>query len=57
MWKEAWAEIFKGSALEGRDIEDVWNEYKQSEFASLSTHAENGTSPLLEKYDVRGRVK
>ena len=52
-WKEAWQEIFKGSALEGRDIEDVWKEYEKSEFAALSTHAENGTSPLLEKFDVR----
>lgn len=54
MWKEAWAEIFKGSALEGRDIEDVWKEYEASEFAALSTKTgENGTSPLLEKFDVR----
>lgn len=54
MWKEAWQEIFKGSALEGRDIEDVWKEYEKSEFASLSTKvSENGTSPLLEKFDVR----
>ena len=54
MWKDAWAEIFKGSALEGRDIEDVWKEYEASEFASLSTKvSENGTSPLLEKFDVR----
>ena len=52
-WKEAWQEIFKGSALEGRDIEDVWKEYEKSEFAALSTHAENGTSPLLEQFDVR----
>ena len=57
MWKEAWAEIFKGSALEGRDIEDVWKEYEQSEFAALSTHGENGTSPLLEKYNVRSKAE
>lgn len=56
MWKDAWAEIFKGSALEGRDIEDVWNEYANSEFATLSTHGENGSSPLLEKYDVRKKA-
>ena len=58
MWKEAWTEIFKGSALEGRDIEDVWKEYAASEFAALSTGTgENGTSPLLEKYDVRGKAR
>ena len=56
-WNEAWAEIFKGSALEGRDIEDIFAEYKESEFAALSSHRENGTSPLLEKYDVRRYTK
>jgi len=56
-WKEAWAEIFRGSALEGRDIDDIYAEYAASEFASLSTLSENGISPLLAKYDVRRCVK
>ena len=57
-WKEAWAEIFKGSALEGRDIEDIYAEYAASEFATLSTGTQNGApSPLLSKYDVRRRAK
>ncbi len=55
-WKEAWAEIFKGSALEGRDIDDIYAEYAASEFATLSTKTENGTSPLLSKYDVRRNI-
>jgi len=56
-WKTAWAEIFKGSALEGRDIDDIYAEYAKSEFAALSTKGKNGTSPLLEKYDVRRNTK
>ena len=56
-WKEAWAEIFKGSALEGRDIDDIYEEYTKTEFATLSTKVENGTSPLLSKYDVRRCAK
>ena len=57
-WKEeAWAEIFRGCALEGRDIDDIYAAYANSDFASLPTGTENGVSPLLEKYDVRSRVK
>ena len=57
-WKEAWAEIFKGSALEGRDIDDIYAEYAASEFATLSTLRRNGEeSPLLQKYDVRRYTK
>ena len=56
-WKQAWAEIFKGSALEGRDVDDIYAEYAASEFATLSTKAEGGTSPLLSKYDVRRYTK
>lgn len=52
-WKKAWAEIFSGSALEGRDIDNIYAEYAASEFASLSTLRNDGESPLLEKYDVR----
>jgi hypothetical protein len=56
-WKEAWAEIFKGSALEGRDVDDIYAEYAASEFAGLSTKAADGISPLLAKYDVRRNTK
>ena len=56
-WKEAWADIFRGSALEGRDIDDIYAEYAASEFAVLPTVPENGPSPLLSKYDVRRLTK
>ena len=52
-WKQAWADIFKGSALEGRDIDDIYAEYAASEFATLPTGTHRGPSPLLSKYDVR----
>ena len=57
-WKEAWAEIFRGSVLEGRDIDDIYAEFAASEFAGLSTRRANGEeSPLLRKYDVRRYTK
>ena len=52
-WSKAWKEIFEGSALEGREIDDVFSDYLQSEFATLSTRTQKGSSPLLSKYDVR----
>lgn len=56
-WKKAWEEIFSGSALEGRDIDDIYAEYAKSPFASLTTGTENGPSPLLSKYDIRRCAK
>jgi len=56
-WKDAWAEIFRGTALEGRGIEDIYAEYTKSEFAALSAVRSDGESPLLAKYDVRRRAK
>jgi hypothetical protein len=56
-WKKAWAEIFKGSKLEGRDIDDIYAEYASSEFATLSTRVRDGVSPLLSKYDVRRNTR
>jgi len=56
-WNEAWADIFRGSALEGRDIDDIYTEYAASEFAFLPTGTENGPSPLLSKYDVRRYIE
>ena len=55
---KAWPEIFKGTALEGKTIDEVWNMYKDSQFATLSTKSSNGNpSPLLAKYDVRAKLK
>ena len=56
-WDKAWAEIFKGTPLEGKNIDEVFDIYKTSEFAKLSTKRSNGKVPLLEKYDVREKVK
>lgn len=56
-WKTAWLEIVKGSELEGKDIELIWQEYADSEFAKLSTKGKNGTSQLLKKYPVREYYK
>jgi hypothetical protein len=56
-WNQAWAEIFEGSELEGKSIETVWNEYAKSEFATLSSKSVFGMSKLLNKYDIRGRLK
>lgn len=56
---KAWPEILKGTELEGKTIDEVWEMYKNSQFAILSTKATStGTSPLLQKYsDVRTKLK
>ena len=56
-WSEAWAEIFKGSALEGREIDDIFAEYAASEFALLETGKKEGISPLLSVFDVRKNAR
>lgn len=56
-WKDAWLEIVKGSALEGKDIEEIWQEYEGSEFAKLSSKGRKGTSQLLNKYPIRDRYE
>lgn len=55
-WDEAWQEIFSGSALEGRSIDDVWNEFAASDFAYLSADTSYGSSELLSRYDIRSRL-
>ena len=56
-WDKAWADIFKGSPLEGKTIDEVFEMYRTSEFAKLSTKNSGGKVPLLEKYNVREKVK
>jgi len=57
-WKKAWEELFKGTEFEGRSIEDVWKEYAESEFASVSSYSDSEiTSELISKYDVRTKAK
>lgn len=56
-WDKAWAEIFKGTPLEGKTIDEAFAIYKSSDFGRLSTKVSNGVVPLLQKYDVREKVK
>jgi hypothetical protein len=56
-WKSAWAEIFAGSALDGRDIEEIYAEFAASEFALLETGKKEGVSPLLSVFDVRKNTR
>lgn len=56
-WNDAWADIFEGSELEGKNIEIVWQMYSSSEFAALSSRAQFGSSPLTRKYKIRERLK
>ncbi len=59
-WNEAWAEIFDGTELQGKSIEEVWSMFESSEFAKLSARGIAtivGSSALLKKYDIRGRLK
>ncbi len=56
-WDQAWQVIFAGTDLEGKTIDQVWAIYAASDFARLSTKNSNGRVPLLEKYNVREKVK
>lgn len=56
-WDAAWKEIFSGTGLEGRKINEVWKEYSKSDFASLYAVSDGKSSPLLEKYDIRKKGK
>lgn len=55
-WNEAWQEIFAGTALAGKTIDEVWEMYTGSDFAYLSSYADNGgTSELLSRYNIRAK--
>lgn len=57
-WATAWAEILRGTKLEGRDIDSIFNEYANSEFAKISSKGVAGNSPLIRKHkDLRSRLK
>jgi len=56
-WDQAWAEIFKGTDLEGKTITEAFEIYKNSEFAKLSAKRSGTVSALLGKYDIREKVK
>lgn len=56
-WDRAWAEIFRGSALEGKSIDEIFEMYRSSDFARLSTLAQvDGASKLQERYGVREKA-
>ena len=56
-WDEAWADIFTGTDLEGKTVDEVWELFKNTDFAYLSTSTSGGhSSALLDAYDVRERL-
>ncbi|MCR5599982.1 MAG: hypothetical protein K6G33_04485 [Ruminococcus sp.] len=60
-WRQAWKEIFRGSKLENRDIDDVWSEYfyRDTRFSNGDAKAPaiGEKSPLINEFDIRGRLK
>ena len=53
-WDDAWAQIFAGTALEGKTADEVWAMYTASDFANLSSYGMHGeVSDLLQAYPVR----
>ena len=57
-WSAAWAEIFTGSALEGKSIDEVWNMYTADSFSTAyaRTSSFGGVSPLNSVYNVRAML-
>lgn len=56
-WDKVWTSLFKGTSMEGKTIDEVWDIYAKSDFAHLSTETkEPGQSELLKKYNVRKYV-
>ena len=57
-WDRAWEEIFKGTRAEGMTVDQVWQEYIESDFAYLDSHAERGQlSDLLSSYGIRDKIR
>lgn len=56
-WDAAWQEIFEGTELAGKSIDEVWEMYAASDFAYLSSEAESGErSALLSRYAIRSKL-
>ena len=56
-WSQAWTQIFSGTDLEGKTIDEVWAMYAASDFAFLSSYSDNGQpSELISKYDIRTKA-
>ncbi len=52
-WDQAWKKILSGSSLADFSIEEVWQMYQASEFATLSSLRREEKSALLTKYQLR----
>lgn len=52
-WKRAWKKIVSRTDLDGKDIEEIWKMYENSEFATLSSLGRDTESDLLTKYPLR----
>lgn len=46
-WDMAWKRIFKGSALEGKTIDEVWTLFTESDFAWIPSYSEQGKKSKL----------
>lgn len=55
-WNEAWQQIFLGTEVEGKSIEEVWNLYMTSDFAFYSSLSNGDISDLLSVYPVRDKL-
>jgi len=57
-WDKAWAQIFKGTELEGCSIDKVWDWFQSAPFAKAGASAPIGQkSELIEVYNVRNEIK
>ncbi|MCR5600316.1 MAG: basic secretory family protein [Ruminococcus sp.] len=57
-WDKAWEQIFAGTQLSGKTIDEVWDMFADSDFAYCSSYGNyGGTSELLGKYPVREKLK
>ena len=60
-WRQAWKEIFRGSKLENRDIDDVWSEYfyidTRFSDGDAKAPAIGERSPLIEEFNIRSKLR
>ncbi|MBR6403030.1 MAG: hypothetical protein IKS48_06570 [Eubacterium sp.] len=51
---KVWPILFKGTRFEGRNIDDVWKEYRNSDFSHYGTKSTNGYTPEIIRECKRG---
>ncbi|MBP0967027.1 MAG: hypothetical protein J5722_05310 [Oscillospiraceae bacterium] len=57
-WERGWQEVFAGTQLAGKTIDEVWAMFAASDFANLSSYSDHGSgSDLLAQYPIRDKVK